>query len=413
MEIKRYEYRQTRQPVHKRRYSPKILILVFSVFIVTLYVFLAVTKPLELPVLQISNKAVQTEAPSLSWPSKGYAAVGTSTNGVLASSSSDTSQRPTASVAKAITALVVLDKKPLAANEQGPSITLTASDEDIYHSYQAKKGSVAAVTNGEVITERQLLEGMMLPSANNMADTLAIWAYGSLDEYVKQANTLLGTWGLSSTKVDDASGFSPNTVSTTTDLLKLAQRVIANETLKTIVAEKSATLPVAGQVKNLNSLLNEEGVIGIKTGYTDQAGGCLLFAMNFHLDDALDTVIIGVIMGNTNVAQAVNDAKVLLGSAKLSFASSILIKAGDVVGSAKTSWGNQTDLVAKEDLKVYSFAGQTLATSATTESVLKLNKNQKVGSLTTAGGIESESVDIVATGDLNAPSIWWRLRHYF
>ncbi len=413
MEIKRYECRQISQPVHKRHYSPKILALILSVLISALYVFLAVTKPLEPVAFQISKKTVQTEALSLGWPSKGYAAIGTSTNGLLASSSPDTPQRPTASVAKVITALVVLDKKPLVANEQGPNITLTASDEDIYHSYQAKNGSVAAVSNGEVISERQLLEGMMLPSANNMADTLAIWAYGSLDEYVKQANTLLEAWGLSSTKVDDASGFSPNTVSTTADLLKLAQRVIESETLKTIVAEKSATLPVAGEVKNLNTLLNEEGVIGIKTGYTDQAGGCLLFAVNTHPEDSPDTVIVGVIMGDTNVAQAVTDAKALLSSAKLSFASSILIKAGDVVGSAKTSWGNQTDIVAKEDLNVYSFAGQALATSATTDTVYKVTKNQKVGSLATTGGLDSESVDIVASGDLNAPSIWWRLVHYF
>ena len=73
---------------------------------------------------------------------------------------------PTASIAKVITALTVLQKYPLqSATDRGPIITYTQADLDLYHAYVAKDGSVVGVAPGEQMTEYQALQALLLPSA--------------------------------------------------------------------------------------------------------------------------------------------------------------------------------------------------------------------------------------------------------
>lgn len=413
MELKRYEYRQTKTPIYRRNHSSKYFLLILLVISTGLYSFLALTKPLEPLNISITSQTFNSGSSQIVWPASGQAAVGTLSNGILAKSSDLQKVSPTASIAKVITALIVLDKKPLDAGESGPQITLNSGDVSIYNSYVAKNGSVAAVQVGEVITQRQLLEGMMLPSANNMADTLAIWAYGSMNEYVKQANIVLAGWGLEDTKVADASGFSPNTVSTPSDLIKIGQRALSNDSLKAIVSEKSAVLPVAGEVRNLNSLLDEKGVVGIKTGNTDEAGGCLLFAATHQFEASPTITVIGVIMGDTNVPQAIKDASTLLSSAKNNIIATTLIKSGTSVGTAKSSWGSSSELVAATDLTVYAFSGKELSSSTSSYDLSSLNQGQEVGTLTVSGGIKDQRISINAKRAVSTPSFWWRLTHYF
>src|SRR6266567_6278617 len=131
------------------------------------YVLMAFLKPVPLlaaaPVVLKSN----TNSPDFAnhWPLTGEGAVGAIGYGVLAASNNQTPQ-PTASVAKVMNALLILKQHPLQVGEQGPELTMTSNDLDLYNSYVAKDGSVARVTPGEKITEYQLLQAMLLPSAD-------------------------------------------------------------------------------------------------------------------------------------------------------------------------------------------------------------------------------------------------------
>lgn len=220
---------------------------------------------------------ISTKAVSLPWPDAGQGAIGAVGFGVLATNGSQTAV-PMASVAKIVTALAVLKQKPLVLDQQGPTITLDDTDVSYYQSYVSQGGSVAKVVAGETLSEYQALQTMILPSANNMAESLSRWAFGSPDAYIKYANQYVQALGMTQTTVADASGFAPQTVSSAKDLVQLGLAAMNDPVLAQIVSQSQASEPVVGNIKNTNWLLGSDGFVGIKTGNTDQAGGCYLFA---------------------------------------------------------------------------------------------------------------------------------------
>jgi D-alanyl-D-alanine carboxypeptidase (penicillin-binding protein 5/6) len=208
--------------------------------------------------------APMTTPVTLPWPAAASSALGAQKYGLLAANQ-DSTPRPIASVAKTITALAILQKKPLAVGAQGPLITLSADDAARFDYYYSLGGSVTRVQAGEQISEYQAIEAMMLPSANNLADTMAIWAFGSIDNYTAYANQMVKSLGMANTTVKDAGGFTDGTTGTASDLVKLGLAVIGNQALASIVSQPTASLPVAGTITNRNWLLGQDGVIGIKT----------------------------------------------------------------------------------------------------------------------------------------------------
>src|SRR5438094_7821336 len=147
-------------------------------------------------------------APRLPWPGTGRAALGAVGLGVVATSGPEKPQ-PIASVAKVMTALVVLDGKPIPARQQGPSLTVTAQDVADYAAKRDQGQSVVRVAAGEQLTEYQLLQGLLIPSGNNIADLLARWIAGSVPAFVDRMNARARAIGLKSTTFVDTSGFDP------------------------------------------------------------------------------------------------------------------------------------------------------------------------------------------------------------
>ncbi len=248
----------------------------------------------------------------LPWPNYGQAAYGVAGEGVLTQSSTSSQPVPIASLAKVITALAVLDKKPLAPGEQGPTITLTEQDVASYQEYINKSGTVISVEAGEQITEYQALQAMLLPSANNMADTLARWAFGSVENYNEYANTMLRQKGLSHTLIADASGYSPLTKSTADDMVQIGLLYVANPILVAIASQPEADIPYAGKIYNLNTTVNDGEVVGLKIGYTEEAGRTFL-AADVRPDRKGEVSVVAV-LGADSLSTAMNDAKVLLKS---------------------------------------------------------------------------------------------------
>jgi D-alanyl-D-alanine carboxypeptidase (penicillin-binding protein 5/6) len=186
-----------------------------AVAIVVIAGYLYWTLGRSLPLLQptVNSTALQAHAPAgkLAWPTHGQSAVGIAGTHTLDMHGKE-EPVPIASTAKLITALTVLQKKPLQAGEQGPIITMTDRDVALYNAASSQDGSSVKVQAGEQISEYQMLQTIMLPSANNMADSLAIWAFGSLKNYQQAANQYLQSHGLAITHVgSDASGLSPTT----------------------------------------------------------------------------------------------------------------------------------------------------------------------------------------------------------
>ena len=345
------------------------------------------------------------------WPTFGESAIGAvGFPGVLASSG-EQGTVPIASITKMVTALVILDAKPLGAGEDGPSISFTDADVDIYYDVIAENGSAAPVVSGMVLTQREAFEAMLLPSANNYAASLAVWAYGSVDNYLVAANTWLADNALTQTSVADTSGISTASVSTPADLVEIGKLVIGHPALAEIVALPSAVLPVIGTVTNTNKLLGRDGVDGIKTGTTDVAGACLLFSTDFTVGDNTVTLV-GVVLGGDTHSELNSAIAALIQSVQPGFHDVVLVEEGAVFGSYTTQWGDVSDIVAERAASTLVWSDSPI-TGAVTAGDLQLGRaGDEVGEVTfTIGTGSPVTVPLELQDTLSDPGPAWRMGH--
>lgn len=249
--------------------------------------------------------------------------------------------------------------------------------------YAAEGGSVVPVRAGERISESQMLEAMLLPSANNIADSLAVWGFGSLRAYSVFVDSYLARLGLVHTHVgSDASGFGPSTTSTASDLVKLGEIVMANPVLAGIVAHRVARdIPLAGTVKNVNFLLGRAGIVGIKTGNTNQAGGVFIAAAVVKVN-ATPTTIVTAVMGAPTLGAALRSSLSLVESAEANFRPVSIIAAGTVVGSYRSPWAAPIPARASSSLTVDAWHGSTIAITVRLRAIAATaHVGQPVGSL--------------------------------
>ncbi|WP_194916295.1 D-alanyl-D-alanine carboxypeptidase family protein [Catenulispora rubra] len=205
--------------------------------------------------------------------------------------------QPIASVTKVMTAYQVLADHPLKPGDQGPTITVLASEVTAYRAARLGGESVIPVAAGERISEHTALEAMLLPSANDMARILARWDAGGISGFVSRMNATAALLGMRNTHYADPAGVNTATVSTATDQLRLDQMAMADPVLAGVVGEKSATVPVAGTVRNSNPLLGTDGFVGTKTGWTTAAGSCLMFAAREPDRHGGARMVYGVLLG--------------------------------------------------------------------------------------------------------------------
>lgn len=348
---------------------------------------------------------------TLDWPTTGQAAIGATNFGVLATSGQQTPVA-TASISKLITALAVLKIKPLAIGNQGPKLVMSQADLDIYHSYASQGGSVIPITIGEELTEYQALQAMLLPSANNIADSLATWAFGSLTSYAEYANKMLAEYKLLNTHVGtDASGLSPTTTSTASDLVLLGEIANSNPVIAEITDQSTAILPVAGTVKNVNWLLGTNGINGLKTGNSDEAGGAFLFSAEYSLSAGYKITIVGSIMKATDLKDAMTKAHTLLISSQKAFSLETAIAAGQIIATYKQPWSDAVSVSASKAIIALAFQGKIIDQPNITLKDLKapLGKNSSVGNIKTAASSTQISVNL--DQPITQPSLWWRLTH--
>jgi len=241
---------------------------------------------------RMARKRGDASSSGVIWPQQGQAALVVGEALPLASPH----QRPVpiASVAKVMTALLVLRDHPLVGAENGFVVTVTAAQarEEVQDADQDQ--SVAAVVPGEELTERQLLEALLIPSGNNIARLLAARVAGSDARFVAEMNTAARALGMRHTTYTDPSGWDVGTVSTAVDQLRVLRAAMRLAVFRQIVSMASVTLPVAGMLVNTNPLITA-GYFG-KTGSDTAAGGCLAFFTHVSVGGRRLTAA-GVVLG--------------------------------------------------------------------------------------------------------------------
>jgi D-alanyl-D-alanine carboxypeptidase (penicillin-binding protein 5/6) len=199
------------------------------------------------------------------------------TRGVYVQQNAD-NIRAQASTTKMMTALVAVGTLPLETRITiGPDIVLPASF----------NASVAGLRVGDVLTLRELLYALLLPSGDDAAIAIADGVAGSQASFVQLMNAQASQLGLTHTHYANVHGLdNPLQYSSARDLALLAARALDEPAIATIVATPTLDLPATADhaaytFKTTNRLLTDyayPGVIGVKTGFTDNAGHCLVFA---------------------------------------------------------------------------------------------------------------------------------------
>ncbi|HET9174472.1 MAG TPA: hypothetical protein VFN56_04285 [Candidatus Saccharimonadales bacterium] len=390
---------------------PKITVLFVLVVAVTGYCLWALNRPLpQLSPHLVAEAPLLSKTTALPWPSFGEAALGASGYGLLDRHGAQT-PAPTASTAKLITALAVLTQKPLKPGEQGPMLTLGPQDVQYYDTYVAQQGSVVPVNDGEQISEYQVLQAMLLPSANNLAESLATWAFGSTQAYVTYANSFVKQLGMTHTHVADASGFSPLTTSTAEDLVWLGLAARNNPVLASIVAQSQATLPVVGQVQNVNVLLGHDGINGIKTGNTVQAGGVYLASGTYSISGHMVTIVTAI-MDAPDLNQAMQATPPLLTAAQSGFGIEHSVAKGGIVGYYNTPWHTSVNAIADQPLSTFGWLAHPSLPMASLQPLAPDTPNgSTIGAIAlTSGGTTQRSTVRLQTA-IKPPTWQWRLLH--
>lgn len=393
------------RPAQRQR-KPVVPVLLVAVLFLAIWNYV---RPLPPPVATL-NMHVPSDASSvtIAWPVASQSSVAASGYGLLGTNGNQT-PLATASMTKVIAALCVLEKQPLKIGQSGPSYTIGSTDVDIYNAYAAQYGSVLPVVQGEKLTEYQALEALMLPSANNVADSLTRWVFGSHDAYVTYTTNFLVQHGMNSTHIgSDASGFDPSTTSTASDMTTLGLLALKNPVLMQIAGESSADFPVVGPMGNYDTVLGENGITGLKTGNNDADPGAFLFTSNVQVGNR-NILLTGAVMGAGDLDTALNGASSLSAELQKDFEEVDVTTANQTVGTMETAWGASSPIVTSGALQLVRWK----ATPLTQTHQIDTQKRQgTVGTVKISAGQVQTKTDLRLSKELTGPSFWWRLTRH-
>lgn len=367
-----------------------------------------------LPEIQAKPTTTSVTLPghfSVTFPEQGESAVGTENFGVIAATSQQTPV-PIASVTKIMTAYLVLKAHPLQPGEDGPSLTINAQDVAGYQHDLANGYSNLKVEEGESLTERQLLEGLMLPSGDNIADTLGRWVSGSNEAFVAKMNETAKSLGMTKTHYADASGVSEATVSNAVDQIKIAQAAMEDPAFRQIVAMPQATLPVAGLVYNVNGMLGKHGIVGIKTGSTSAAGGCFVSATPVVVGDETH-YIIGAVLGQktqSSLQSALKANADILDQVRSQFRLFTLDEPASGFGTITAPWHSSSALKAPKPVQIFGYPGMKVSCSISLQnSKLPIPANSNSATLNIKAGDDVQKVPLQNVQTINSPGFIWKL----
>ncbi len=318
--------------------------VVAVLFATSAYAGFALLAPLEPIVPQVFElESVATPSAEIALPSYGGSAIGDAESDHLYAGVDVDTPRPMASLTKVVTALVVLHEHPIEAGTDGATITLTAADRRLVSQYTAINGTTAPAPVGGTITQRAVIELMMVHSANNYAETLAVWAFGSVDAYLPAARQWLDEQGLTGINVADTTGFSPENRASPRSLLRLARIATADPVVASAAALPRVTVPGIGTFDNRNLIVGVDGVTGLKTGTLRDSGSSLLFSAE-HAGPTGEHRVVGVVLNGPDGPRVAADARALLLSVRDDYHEVELVSEGTLVARYTSPWGDTAEV---------------------------------------------------------------------
>lgn len=396
------------------------LVLLLIVGSVGGYTAWALNAPVSVPASVSQVPAVPAAAPAaIAMPTEGSMAVTVSgadeylgsKGGMLATSGGD-DRRPIASISKLITAMVVLNAKPLKdANDPGRTITFSKANHDLYDQYYLQGATIAPMPTGSTMSERDAISTMLIASAANYADAVSTWAFGSQSGYVGAARKWLKDNGLNNTTIVEPTGMSARNTSTPSDLIKLGQLAHANPAIAAIVATPSMDVPGAGRLTTTNDLLGKDGVNGMKTGNLGEGTHNLLYTASLNVGNGKTVDVTGVMLGGQTRGTVDDAVSRLLDSIKGGFRTIPLAQRGQEIGSYSTPWGSSAKLIVGDDASIFTWSDTPITVKMDVKTPKTYQSGEKVGTITWKSGPNTTTVPVQVDGTITPPTDWWRLTH--
>ncbi|WP_307843549.1 serine hydrolase [Streptomyces sp. B15] len=363
---------------------------------------------------------------AMPWPGEGQAAVTLPGTGVVGTHGR---QRPvpTASVAKVMTAYVLLTERPLRKGEEGPMIEVDAKA--VEEGRSKHESRIEGLTAGQKFSQRDMLKMLMIPSGNNIARLLARWVTDSRTEatFVRKMNAAARKLGMKDTTYTDPSGLDAATVSTAVDQLKLAEAVMRFDAFRAVVALPSATVDGLDEplINNMDKLLMSElSIRGIKTGSNTPAGGTLVWAAYKTVGDRTP-LILGTMLdqhfdgadpnGADSLTLVKDNSKKIVRAIRASLTSATAVRKGRVVGYLDDGLGGRTPLVTEEDFTVVGVPGQRVELRVTARGAplpRSAKAGTEVGFLTAGSGPDAVKVPVTLRNELSSPSFMAKLTRW-
>lgn len=283
-------------------------------------------------VFNINYVYAESDANGLNIYSDAVILVENTTGKILYEKNSEQKMYP-ASTTKILTAILAIEKGNLNDN-------VTVSKSALA---QMKSGySSAYLLEGEIISVENLLNVLLVHSANDASNVLAEYISGSIENFVKLMNEKAKELGCNNTNFVTTNGLhDDNHYTTAKDLVTIARYCMQNQTFRKIVSMKKCTIPATNKsaeriYKNTNDLLIPTSIyyyptcIGIKTGFTSEAKNCLISACS---KDGLQ--LIGVVLGasltETNKSARYVDSKTLYDYAYFNYSFTDIAKQSSVI----------------------------------------------------------------------------------
>lgn len=342
------------------------------------------------------------------WPEVGSAAV--SVAGISGVATSGADVWPMASITKLVTALMVLEQEPLKPGESGPSFAFTGRDSDQYLEYLWDDQSALDVPVGASLSLHQMLQGLLIGSANNYADRLASTYWPTESVFASAATSFLQRNGLGGITVVEPTGIDPANAADAASLLPLARLALADPVIAEIVRTPAVDLPGAGLVENTNDLLRADPtVIGLKTGSL-WAEYNLLAAKDAPIGERSVRVFASVLAQPDDASRDAETQR-LLDAVAQEVSQPRVLAAGTIVGVVTTPWGATSNVVTDGDVPVLLWNGATATVSASLDISAAAFAQDAVGTVTLSGPLDSGSATARLATDLTPPTSWWRLTH--